>query len=208
MSRTGQAGLGIGVLALAWGVLPALSLPPFSTHMTSHMSVVAVAAPLLALSMAGSSLDPARAWPRIVSPIPASMLELVVVWAWHVPALHHAAAHQTWVWLLEQASFLGTGMLLWIAALGGGAQRRRRRAIAGVTGLLLTSMHMTLLGALVTLSSRDLYGHGGPVHPWLSPQHDQQLGGAIMLVMGASAYLTGGLWLVGKTLWRRQEATP
>ena len=28
-------------------------------------------------------------------PIPASVLELVVVWAWHAPALHHAARHST-----------------------------------------------------------------------------------------------------------------
>jgi putative membrane protein len=39
--------------------------------------------------MAGSSLDPARKLPVVFEPLPASLVELVVVWAWHTPALHH-----------------------------------------------------------------------------------------------------------------------
>lgn len=205
MSRTTALAGGVAVLAGAWGVLPLLGLPPFSTHMTMHMAVVAVAAPLLAISLVGTRFDPVRAGPGACSPIVASMVELVLVWGWHAPVLHHAARSQLWVQALEQTSFLAAGLFLWTAALGGEPAQRRARAHGGITGLLLTSMHMTLLGALITLSSRALFEHAGPAHPMLSAIHDQQLGGAIMLVMGGVAYAVGALWLTADVLVQRKE---
>ena len=68
------------------------------------------------------------------------------------------------------------------------------RAAAGVIGLLLTMMHMVLLGALLALTPRTLYAHGES-HTGLTPLEDQHLGGAIMLVGGGVSYLVGGLWL-------------
>ena len=58
--------------------------------------------------------------------------------------------------------------------------------------MLLTSMHMTLLGALLALPPRPLYAHH-MLHGKLSPLEDQHLGGAIMLVIGGCVYLAGGL---------------
>jgi putative membrane protein len=182
------------ILAAAWlGPLPDLAQGSFSAHMTMHMAVVALAAPLLALGLSGSAVDPARVIPRLFAPIPASIIELVVVWAWHAPALHHAARHQPSALVLEQASFLAVGLLLWIAVLGGDPGQRRERAAAGVVGLLLTSMHMTLLGALFALSPRPLYPH-------LAGIADQHLGGAIMLLVGGMCYLAGGLWMMAGLL--------
>ena len=73
---------------------------------------------------------------------------------------------------------------------------------AGVAALLLTAMHMTLLGALIALSPRPLYQHAGGLAA-LTPIEDQQLGGAIMLVIGGVAYLAGGLWLMVELLGSR-----
>lgn len=198
---------GTVVTVVAWVVLPRQGLPPFSTHMAAHMALVAVAAPLLAIALAAGRFDPVRIAPRACSPIVASMIELVLVWGWHAPALHHAASHQAWARGLEQASFLASGFFLWICAIGGGAALRRRRAPAGIVGLLLTSMHMTLLGALVTLTHRPLFGSHGAAHRWLTPLQDQQLGGAIMLVVGTLAYLAGALWLVADIIGNRRRAS-
>ena len=148
-----------------------------------HMGVVAVAAPLLALGVAGGRLDPVRNAPGLFAPIPASLLELVVVWAWHAPALHHAARHGTAGLVAEQGMFLLAGLLVWLSAFGGDAWRRGNRAAAGVVGLLLTSMHMTLLGALLALTPRPLYAHADGF-AGLTPLEDQHLGGAIMLLVG------------------------
>lgn len=195
--------LGGLVLAACWlGPAPALAESSFAVHMTMHMGVVAVAAALLALGLAGTRLDPALRWPAVFAPVPASLVELAVVWAWHAPRLHHFARHSGLGLALEQGSFLASGLFLWIAALGGERGPRGARAAAGVVGLLLTSLHMTLLGALLALAPRPLYGHarGGL---GLTALEDQHLGGAIMLLAGGAAYLWGGLWLTAGALRAR-----
>jgi len=205
--RTGCSALALTVLACAWlGPLPALAHQSFAAHMTVHMAVVAVAAPLVALAVAGTAMDPVRIAPRFLAPIPASMLELVTVWAWHAPALHHAARHDTWALVLEQATFLGAGLFLWLSAIGGDHEQRRLRAGAGTIALLFTSMHMTLLGALFALANRPLFQHAPSTPTELSTLADQHLGGAIMLVGGGASYLIGGLWLTA-TMLRPQSTT-
>ncbi len=160
-------------------------------HMAAHMAAVAVAAPLLAIGLP-PALDPAARWPRVVTPWAAAVVELAIVWMWHLPALRAAAHAAPIVALAEQACFLTAGLLLWSAALRAGA--------AGVVALLLTSMHMTLLGALVGLAPRLLYpamaGHG---------LADQQAGGVVMLLVGGVSYLAGGLWLLSRLLTTDHE---
>jgi putative membrane protein len=189
-------------LAAVWlGPLPQLARRAFFAHMTMHMGVVAVAAPLLALGIAGGRFDPVRKTPALFAPIPASILELVVVWAWHTPALHHEARHCMAGLAVEQGMFLLSGLLVWLSAFGGDALRRGNRTGIGIVGLLLTTMHMTLLGALLALTPRPLYTHVDGFSG-LTPLADQHLGGAIMLLVGAVSYLFGGLWLTVRLLRR------
>jgi putative membrane protein len=191
---------GLLMLAAVWmGPLPQLATQAFYAHMTMHMGVVAVAAPLLAVGVAGGRLDPVRKVPKLFAPIPASVLELVLVWAWHAPALHHAARHGTAGLAAEQGTFLLASLLVWLSALGGDVRRSGPRRAAGVVGLLLTSMHMTLLGALLALTPRPLYAHTGGM-AGLTPLQDQHLGGVIMLLVGGLSYLLGGLWLTAGLL--------
>lgn len=197
--------LGLLTLCAAWfGPLPQLARQTFFAHMTMHMAVVAIAAPLLAIGIAGARLDPVRKMPVLFSPIPASVVELVVVWTWHTPALHHAARHTASGLVAEQGMFLLSGLLVWISAFGGNPTGRAGRNAAGVVALLLTSMHMTLLGALLALSPRPLYGHAGGFSGF-TPLEDQHVGGAIMLLVGGLSYLLGGLWLTAGLLRRAQR---
>jgi putative membrane protein len=192
---------GLLILALTWaGPLPALAVHSFSAHMTMHMAVVAVAAPLVALGVAGSARDPVARWPTWFSAIPASILELVVVWSWHAPALHHAARQGGLTLAIEQLSFLLAGVVLWVSAAAGHPREASARRAAGVAGLLFTSTHMTLLGALFALTPRPLYAHAAHAAGGLSPLDDQHLGGAIMLLVGGASYLAGGLWLAREVL--------
>lgn len=198
---------GLVLLGALWlGPLPDLARRAFSAHMALHMGVVALAAPLIALGLAGGKYDPVCRAPCWFPPIPLSVLELIVVWAWHAPALHHAARHSAPGFVAEQAAFLVAGLAVWLSAFGGTRVRRQERAGAGVAALLLTSMHMTLLGALLALTPRALYLHGGHLEE-LSPLDDQHLGGAIMLLVGGAAYLAGGLWLTAGIV-RRVRSKP
>lgn len=206
MSRPLLFGLGLVLLAVAWlGPLPALAAHAFAAHMAMHVLVVALAAPLLALGLAGGRLDPARRLPALFNPVLASLVEMLVIWAWHAPALHLAARQLPGVRLLEQGSFLAVGLLLWLSAFGGGASRRRQRAAAGIAGLLLTSMHMTLLGVLLATAGRVLFAHAGHGPGALTPLQDQQLGGVIMLTLGGSTYLLGGLYLLAGLLRKERD---
>ena len=198
--RRGVIVIGLLILAAVWlGPLPQLARQAFFAHMLMHMGVVAVAAPVLALGIAGGRLDATRQAPRLFAPIPASILELVVVWAWHTPALHHAARHHTAVLIIEQGMFFLAGIFVWLSAFGGDALNRRSRSAAGVLALLLTAMHMTLLGALLALTPRPLYAHMEGFRG-LAAIDDQHLGGAIMLLVGGVSYLLGGLWLTARLL--------
>ena len=89
------------------------------------------------------------------------------------------------------------GLLVWIAALGGAPASRRERAAGGVAALLLTSMHMGLLGALLALAPRPLYEA-------CLGLFDQQVGGVMMLAVGGVVYLAGGLALLATLM--REEA--
>lgn len=200
MIRGAMLIFGLSLLAILWfGPLPTLAQSSFAAHMTMHMGVVAVAAPLLAGGIAGGRFDLVRKAPEWFPPVPLSVIELIAVWAWHAPVLHHAARHSVFGLMAEQGTFLLAGLLVWLASFGGDAARRHERAGAGIAALLLTSMHMTLLGALLALTPRALYLHGGHESS-LAALDDQHLGGAIMLLTGGVSYLVGGVWLAAELI--------
>ena len=193
--------IGMGIMAVAWVVLVTGDQGSFSIHMIVHMAVVAGAAPLMAYGLAGQGLDfVSRS--RILTPITASMLELVVVWGWHLPAARELAETSAAARVFEQASFLFAGLTLWLACLGGSDHEKESKRLGGVLGLLFTSMHMTLLGALLALSPRPLYGEGMVTcfGLTLNASQDQQIGAVVMLLVGAAVYLAGGVALLGRTL--------
>jgi putative membrane protein len=196
-------GSGLLVLLLAWSSVPRAFTPgAFSAHMVTHIAVVAVAAPLFAAAVAGRRFDPVPRRPHWFAVIAASFVELLLVWIWHTPALHHVARVSWSGAVAEQASFLVAGVYLWMAAAGGTGTLGRARAAAGVGALLFTSMHMTLLGALFALTPRVLYAEHATGPAALMDQH---LGGVIMLLVGGGSYLAGGLWL---TLRALRDETP
>lgn len=184
---------GAAVLLAAWaGPLPWLVHGSFAAHMLLHMSVVGIGVPLLAMGLAprfrmGSA--------GLVWPIVVSVLDLIVVWGWHAPHLHHLSRSEPSMLALEQASFAGAALLVWLIAFSGSP-------LAGAVTLFFTSMHMTLLGALIGLAPRPIYpGHDhGAGWPGLSATDDQHVGGVVMLAIGGIVYLGGGLVLAARAL--------
>lgn len=187
MSRHLLLAAGIAVLVFAWaGPLPVLLRESLAAHMWLHMTVVGIGMPLVAVGLAGHVR--LRALPLWLA-IAASLADLVVVWLWHTPALHHASRSDPAVLALEQASFAGVTLLVWLVAFAG-------PRLGGALTLFFTSMHMTLLGALIALAPRPLYaGHGPGGLLGLTPLVDQQIGGIVMLAIGGIIYLAGAVWL-------------
>jgi putative membrane protein len=197
---------GAVILGAAWTL--AAAGHGVTGHMASHMAAVSVAAALLALGLAGTRFDPATRWPRIVGPLPMMLVELIVVWGWHVPALRAWATDSVGGLALEQVMFATTGLLLWSACLGTRDSAQSARRAAGIIALLLTMMHMTLLGVLVAIAPRVLFaGAGLTLHGvTLTPMADQHLGGVAMLLIGAGSYLLGGLALLSRLLTSRRPS--
>lgn len=177
----------IAVIILALGLpLWGWGSKAFVGHMTAHMLLVVIAAPLLALGL-GRRLPSLRP-----SPLLGAAVEFVVVWGWHLPVLHGAARESLPVFALEQVLFLAAGLLVWLGAL------RAREPLAGAFALFLTGMHMTALAVLLILAEGSLYG--GDIAA-------QRIGGMLMLAIASPICLIAGLWLAARGLADRPVAT-
>jgi putative membrane protein len=160
----------------------------FPLHMAWHMLLITVAAPIAATAIAGTRRDPVRAAPAAFSPLVACLIEFLIVWGWHTPVLHAAARHDATWFAAEQLSFAGAALFLWLSIAGGNPGERRARAGSGVIALVLTFAHMVMLGVLIALAPRDLYGHDSLA--------DQQLGGAVMVIAATIMFPAAAVWLL------------
>lgn len=179
-----------GLAAVVWiAPLDAWFDAAFPAHMLRHMMLVAVIPPLLVLGAP-------RLTDRLaLSPMISAAIEFVVVWAWHLPGAYGLAFLHQMGFAFEQASFLLAGLVVWAGCL------RADQPLLGAAGLLLTSMHMTLLGVLLVLAPRDLYAEICGLAPDLTAQ---QLGGLLMLAIGTPIYLVAGLILTARALGKME----
>jgi cytochrome c oxidase assembly factor CtaG len=219
-------GAGLAVLAVmlvlplhAWGRLH------FAPHMVEHGLLTMLAAPLLAAGRPGVPYllglpwswrgrvgrllanDGVRQfWRRLVHPGVAWSLHGATLWLWHAPPLFEAALESEAVHYLQHLTLLVTALLFWASLLPRRADTRSR--IVAVFSLFATSIHATLLGALLTLSPTVWYaryvGAEGP--GGLSPLEDQQLAGLIMWVPYGVVYLVAALALLAAVL--RNDRAP
>ena len=197
-SGTGLLLAGALVLACLWfGPLPAMSRTAFSAHMILHLGVVALVAPLLAAGLvrAGARVKgPLRRWMAL-----AFAMEMIVVWGWHAPGPHEAAARHVGVFVIQQLSFLAVGLAVWWLGL---AAQRRSDLMTAMFGFALTLMHITMLGGLLLMAPKLIYPADLCLGAFGFEQlEDQRFGGVLMAAWGGLAYLVGGIVLGYRLLW-------
>lgn len=185
-SRPGAAG--IAVLAFAFlSPLCALSVGLFSARVVHHVLLVAVAAPLLALSRPAAT-------PKAVG-LPFLVFS-AALWMWHGPAPYDAALMHKAIYWVMQASLFGSAFLFWRAAFSqpGGT---------GALWVFLAYLSMGLLGAILTLAPYAVYAtHATSPLLWgFSPLADQQLGGLIMWMPAGLAFAVWG-GMLSRRAWR------
>lgn len=194
---------GVLLLVIFWlGPLPGMARRAFSPHMILHLGVMVLAAPLIAIGLLG--LFPPERAPRLRFPgaFAVSVFDFAVVWGWHAPALHEAAARLDSVFALQQLSFLVAGLWLWWICIAG---RDTGSNAAGAFAMLFASMHMAMLGVLLVLAPALVYAPQFCLGAFgLDPLHDQQLGGSLMALFGALPYVAGGAYLASRLV--RQKA--
>lgn len=175
----------------------------FSGHMAVHVINIAIAAPLVAMAIAPEFARSSRTHPWLSAPLLASFVEFAVLWAWHTPQLHFLAREMPAAFLAEQGMFLLVSVMLWAPGFAALAASDKSAMGVSVIALLFTSMHMTLLGALIVFAPQALFVESGKAAANIcgfTVEEDQIVGATMMLAAGATIYLIGGLRLVAAIL--------
>jgi cytochrome c oxidase assembly factor CtaG len=193
----------------------------FSAHMVQHELLMVAAAPLLILGRplvpflwalpmrwrrvlgTWSAAQPVRAaWRTLTRPSIAWTIHAAAIWVWHVPALFQATLESEVVHSVQHLSFLGSALLFWWALLRG--REGRLGAPAAVVYLFTTAVHTSILGALLTFSTRTWYPlYHTTTGAWgLTSLEDQQLAGLIMWIPAGLGYLIAALAIAAS--WLRE----
>jgi putative membrane protein len=191
----------------------------FSAHMLQHEILILVSAPLFSAAQAGVTclwafapsgrsqigwfahqVEQSAPMRFISAPLTAWIIEAVALWAWHIPVLYQATLTSDWVHAAQHLSFFFSAVLFWSALYGVG-----RSALSyGAATLYVfgTAVHCSALGALLTFSSVLWYpAYSETTARWqLTALQDQQLGGLIMWVPSAVAFIIIGLVLFARWL--------
>ena len=189
----------LALLGLWAGPLPARAGVSFSAHMLLHLGLVSLAAPLLALGLARTTGGGAPGSAPVLLGTLASVLELLVIWSWHLPALHAAAALSGPAFAAQQAMFFAAALAVWGSAF---AVPTRAGAGLGAAVLALGFTHMSMLGILIATAPGLIYPAAlcGGGFFGLSPLDDQRLGGVLMAGPGSLPYLAGALFRARRAL--------
>ena len=179
----------MAILATALAALVA-ALGPWSPlhgtlagHMLQHLVVMNLAALLLAVALR----------PRLRGVLALStVLQIVLLWGWHVPPVFEADSHGLVLPLLMQGSLLAVAFLFWGAVLAHPVDKSWQTIFAA----LVTAKAFCMFGAILCFSRRPLYPlHGAHLAPDLSALDDQQLAGLLMISSCALVYVVGAVAL-------------
>lgn len=218
--------LGLGAIVLALlSPIGTYDTLLFSMHMTQHLLLIIVAAPLIWL---GAPLLPVLwAFPRearrsvgsifhhehplnrvftFLTRAPVALtLYVVNLVVWHVPALYDLAQGRTVVHDLEHAFFLGTALLFWWPVIHPTGGKRRLGYGAAILYLFPAKVAGFVVGAALTLTSEPIYQTyiQAPRLFGFTALDDQQLGGLLMWVWGGLIFFVPILFLV--VAWMREE---
>jgi len=190
------------VLLLGIGIYSFVNLGPLSRHMGVHIGLMNVAAPICAAVVW-------LAWPAARNLASGSVLwtatigQMVLLWAWHAPAVQASAMMSPLVQTLWHTLLFGSALLFWRSVLPSTGVRWQ-----SILALLITGKLACMLGALLVFSPRLLY----PKPAAASVQHamhhaadwpnlaDQQLAGLLMIAACPLSYVLAGIVLAAQTM--------
>jgi putative membrane protein len=201
------------ILAALASPIDTLAEKLFWVHMTQHVMLLTVAAPLIVLGAPWSSIwrplplgfrrtvaktisrsgwcAPLRALGRLLArPIPVWIAFNVNLVAWHVPAAYDLAVRNRAVHDLEHVTFLVFGVLLWAQVLDSPPLRARLSAIHRVYYIVASAIVGWIIALVLIFASSPLYpayAHLAHRPGGISALTDQQLAGGVMLVPGSLA---------------------
>jgi putative membrane protein len=195
----------------------------FTLHMIEHELIMLVATFMLAASHSGGILawglpgtfrqrlggswkaPLAQLWRRLSDPVTATIVQAVVMWAWHAPALFDRALGSPGWHVAQHLSFVVSSLIFWAAML----DTRRGGYLVSAACLFVTSLVEGALGALMALSASpwySAYAKMGVTGIQLDPTTDQQLAGLIMWIPGGLVHGGAALGLLYQWLKSDEES--
>ncbi|HEY8736575.1 MAG TPA: cytochrome c oxidase assembly protein [Candidatus Dormibacteraeota bacterium] len=208
--------------------LESLARQLFWAHMTQHLLLIMVAAPLLVLGAPWLQIwrglplairrplartivkHPALKIPRkvlawLTAPIGAWVISSGNLWFWHWPAAYDLTLRNHAVHHLEHGLFLGLGILFWAQVIDAYPFRARLSQFKRVVYVFTATIQAWGLAALLAFATAPFYAYasmssrpGG-----ISALTDQVFGGGIMWVPGSITYSI--VFIVCLSLWFRDE---
>jgi len=174
----------------------------FFVHMIQHVIIGDLAPLCFVLGLTGPILRPVLGLPgfdalrKLTHPFVALPLWAVDLYVWHIPLFYDGALHHNSVHALEHFLFFTCGCLMWAPVLetlpapewfGTGAK------VGYVFGVRLLE---TIIGNVFMWSSTMFYGVYRHAPEWgITPAHDLNLGGIVMMAEGSVVTLATLVWL-------------
>jgi len=221
------SGLGVIVFALDTP-LESLARQLFWAHMTQHLLLIMVAAPLLVVAAPWLQIwrglplsirrplakaivkHPALAGARkafswITAPIGAWIISSGNLWVWHWPAAYDLTLRNHLVHHVEHGLFLGLGILFWAQVIDQHPFHARLTQFKRVVYVFTATIQAWALAALLAFATAPFYAYALlPARPGgISALTDQQFGAGIMWVPGSITYSI--VFIACIYLWFRDE---
>lgn len=174
---------GLAALASAWGPWTVATHATLSGHMMQHLVVMNIAALLFAAALR----PPLRGLLAV-----STVVQILLLWGWHVPSVFDVARHDLLFEFLMQGSLFAVAFVFWGAVLAHPVGKSWQTIFA----LLVTAKAFCLFGALLSFSRRLLYvAHGDHGAPEFTALDDQQLAGLFMMASCALVYVSAAVIL-------------
>src|SRR5579864_8166337 len=200
----------------------------FWVHMTQHLLLIMVAAPLLVAGSPSIQIwrglplkirrpvarfavkHPAFAGPRrlfavIATPVGAWILSSANLWFWHWPPAYDLTLRSHTVHHVEHALFLGLGILFWAQVIDQYPFKVRLAPFKRVAYVFTATIQSWALAALLAFATSPFYAYA--LLPWrpggISALTDQQFGAGMMWVPGSITYSI--VFIAAIYQWFREE---
>lgn len=200
----------------------------FWVHMTQHLILIMVTAPLLVVASPWIQIwrgiplrwrrpiartvvkQQAFAWPRrifavITTPAAAWILSSANLWFWHWPPAYDLTLRNHAVHHLEHALFLGLGILFWAQVIDQYPFHARLSAFKRAAYVFTATIQSWALAALLAFATSPFYAYALlPFRPGgISALTDQQYGAGMMWVPGSITYSI--VFIVALYHWFQEE---
>jgi putative membrane protein len=163
-----------------------------SLQMMDHIALMNIVAPVSAIAVVRAQdtnlTAMARSWLW-----PAVSLHMLLLWIWHAPPMHAAAASSRVAQVGMLAMLFLAALAFWVAVLSSTGQSIWQAVLA----LLITGKLACLLGALLVFAPRMLYSTHAFGHASID---DQQLAGLLMIAACPLSYVLVGVILTAQAI--------